>query len=44
MNRRKYSNKCPQEGKMTKFLHSYLHPYSPSFKRKFLNACFKYVQ
>lgn len=44
MNIRKYSNKSLQEGKMAKLLHIYLPPYFPSFKRKFLNACFKYIQ
>lgn len=44
MNRRKYSNKCLQETRITKSLHIYLPTHFPIFERKFLNPFFKYTQ
>lgn len=44
MNRKKYSNKCLQETRITKFLHIHLSTHFPIFERKFLNAFSKYIQ
>lgn len=44
-NRRKYSNKCLQETRITKSLHIYLPTHFPIFERKmdFLNGFLKFI-